>query len=134
MGNCNSCFVMFSMFSSAASCAGFFLPYWIKGQLKHQPNVVAAFFGTFRRCAFPQISADQTEIVIINECGRYSAFVDIPSVYWQLTTLVVGTGSGLTLFSATVAFLACWINQLWSGLFIRVLGILHLAAGKNKKT
>ncbi|XP_055352490.1 LHFPL tetraspan subfamily member 6 protein-like [Paramacrobiotus metropolitanus] len=129
MGNCNSCFVIMSLLSSAATCAGFFLPYWIKGQLKQQPTVVATFFGTFRRCAFPQISADQTEIVIVNECGRYSSFMDIPSVYWQLTTLVVGAGSSLTLFSAVISFLACWVNEMWNKLFIKVLGILHLAAG-----
>lgn len=125
---------MFSLLSSAASCAGFFLPYWIKGQLKRHPSTVATFFGTFRRCAFPQISADQTEIVIINECGRYSSFLDIPSVYWQLTTLIVGMGFALTLLSAVVSFLACWVARMWTGNFIRTLGMIHLSAGTAEKS
>jgi LHFPL tetraspan subfamily member protein len=122
---------MFSIFSSGAACMGFFLPYWIKGQLRVQPTTVATFFGTFRRCIFPQISPDQTELFIVNECGRYSSFMDIPSVWWQLTTLVVGVATGLTLFSAIMAFLACWINDMWTRFFIRGLGVLHLAAGAH---
>ena len=130
MGTCSSCFVLVSIFSSGASCMGFFLPYWLKGVIPNQqPNPVKTFFSTFRRCNFPQVNEDHTELVIVKECGHYSSFSDIPSVWWQFATLIVGIGTGLTLFSAVMAFLACWINDMWTRFFIRGLGYLHLTAG-----
>ncbi|OWA53878.1 putative Lipoma HMGIC fusion partner-like protein [Hypsibius exemplaris] len=131
MGTCSSCFVLVSIGSAGASCIGFYLPYWIKGVISgpNEPSPLKTFFSTFRRCNFPQLSADQTDIVIERECGRYSSFSDIPSVWWQLATLVVGFGSALTLFAAVMSFLACWINDMWTRLFIRGLGLLHLGAG-----
>ncbi|GAV09452.1 hypothetical protein RvY_18996 [Ramazzottius varieornatus] len=130
MGSCTSCFVLLSMSSSAAACMGFFLPYWIKGQLRVASAInTATFFGSFRRCTFPQISQDKTELVIVNECGRYESFLDVPSVAWQMATLLVGLGVSLSLFASVMSFLACWVPHLWTQLFFRALLALHLAAG-----
>ena len=130
MGNCTSCFVLLSMSSSAAACMGFFLPYWIKGQLRMAPQTTATFFGSFRRCTFPQINVDQTELVLVNECGRY-AFGDVPSAAWQMATILVGLGAALSLFASAMSFLACWVPDFWTPLFFRGLFALHLSAGNN---
>uniref|UniRef100_V9IIS5 Lipoma HMGIC fusion partner-like 1 protein n=1 Tax=Apis cerana TaxID=7461 RepID=V9IIS5_APICE len=76
-----------STVASILACSGFYLPYWIQGRLLGKAD---AYFGSFRRCNYPRIRAANTAPEIVYECARYSSFWDIPSGWWQASTVTMG--------------------------------------------
>lgn len=57
-------------------------------------------------------------------------FWDIPSVWWQITTVLVGIGSGLSLLVAVTASAACCITYVVHDRSAKFVGALQLIAGK----
>ncbi|GJQ74693.1 hypothetical protein Trydic_g21544 [Trypoxylus dichotomus] len=88
---------------------------------------VDAYFSSFRRCNYPKVSP-QGGVEIIEECGRYSRFWDIPSPWWQASTVLVGTGSALSLLVAVTATAACCITYVVHTGSARIAGSLQLTA------
>jgi hypothetical protein len=116
-----------SLLGCAASSVGFYLPYWIKGIVR---NETVSYLGTFRRCNYPVLTKTG-EVRIIMECGRYTTFDDIPSLWWQLTTIVVGVGCGLSVLIAFVILFGCCLADVFGKASAKVSGIVQLLAGKQ---
>lgn len=73
-----------SFVASVACAVGYYFPYWLEGfHVADSGDLVPMYFGVFRRCAYPKAGPDE-RVEIANECGIYSTFLDIPSVYWQV--------------------------------------------------
>lgn len=115
-----------SLAAALLSCAGFYLPYWIKGTLSDGTEVS---FGSFRRCNYPRLTADG-KLEMVHECGRYTSFPDIPSVSWQVTTVTVGIGAAISLLVAFTALSACCLADVVTKTTARILGLIQLIAGK----
>ncbi|XP_066994964.1 LHFPL tetraspan subfamily member 6 protein-like [Anabrus simplex] len=119
--------ILWAFLSLAAAllcCTGFYLPFWIQGRLLGK---VDAYFSSFRRCNYPRVSP-QGIIEIVEECGRYSRFWDIPSPWWQASTILVGVGSALSLLVGTTATAACCITYVVHTGTARIAGALQLFA------
>ncbi|XP_072755676.1 LHFPL tetraspan subfamily member 1 protein isoform X4 [Anoplolepis gracilipes] len=119
-----------STIASILACSGFYLPYWIQGRLLGKAD---AYFSSFRRCNYPRIRAPNATPEIVYECARYSSFWDIPSAWWQASTVTMGIGvaiaviGALTLLAAASSFLP---HILKTPKHTRILGSLQLLAGK----
>lgn len=111
--------------------------------------MVEAYFGAFRRCNYPWTHPDTRRIELVEQCGRYRAFQDIPSIWWQVATVTVGVGSALALLVPSIFFLsspscnlgflcqtafisvpACCVQDIISRTSARLLGILQVFAGQ----
>ncbi|XP_058805406.1 LHFPL tetraspan subfamily member 6 protein-like [Phymastichus coffea] len=120
--------VALSTLASILACAGFYLPYWIQGKLLGKAD---AYFSSFRRCNYPRIRPPRNAPEIVYECARYSSFWDIPSPWWQASTVTMSFGLAfavigtLTLLAAAVSFLP---HVLKSPRHTRLLGSLQLVA------
>lgn len=57
-------------------------------------------------------------------------FWDIPSPWWQASTVMVGAGSALSLLVAVTAISACCITYVVHTASARVAGIIQLLAGE----
>lgn len=113
-----------SLAAALLSCAGFYLPYWIKGTLSDGTEVS---FGSFRRCNYPRLTAEG-KLEMVHECGRYTSFPDIPSVSWQVTTVTVGIGAAISLLVAFTALSACCLADVVTKTTARILGLIQLIA------
>ncbi|XP_050444813.1 LHFPL tetraspan subfamily member 6 protein-like isoform X4 [Cataglyphis hispanica] len=117
-----------STVASILACSGFYLPYWIQGRLLGKAD---AYFSSFRRCNYPRIRAPNATPEIVYECARYSSFWDIPSAWWQASTVTMGIGvaiaviGALTLLAAASSFLP---HILKTPKHTRILGSLQLLA------
>uniref|UniRef100_A0A673JX36 LHFPL tetraspan subfamily member 6 n=1 Tax=Sinocyclocheilus rhinocerous TaxID=307959 RepID=A0A673JX36_9TELE len=107
-----------SLLSAAASCVGFFMPYWLLGSQMNKP----VSFGTFRRCSYPIRDEERQATVMLEQCGRYASFQGIPSVEWRICTVVTGVGCGLLLLVALTALMGCCISELISRTIGRAAG------------
>ncbi|XP_031333186.1 LHFPL tetraspan subfamily member 6 protein-like isoform X2 [Photinus pyralis] len=114
-----------SLMAAILCCTGFYLPYWIQGRLLGK---VDAYFNSFRRCNYPRVSPEGI-VEIVEECGRYTRFWDIPSPWWQASTVLVGTGSALSLLIAVTATAACCIKYVVYSTTARIAGILQFTSG-----
>ncbi|XP_048270454.1 LHFPL tetraspan subfamily member 6 protein-like isoform X2 [Bombus affinis] len=117
-----------STVASILACSGFYLPYWIQGRLLGKAD---AYFSSFRRCNYPRLRTTNAPPEIVYECARYSSFWDIPSAWWQASTVTMGIGvaialiGALTLLAAVTSFLP---HILKTPKHTRVLGSLQLLA------
>ncbi|XP_047342942.1 LHFPL tetraspan subfamily member 6 protein-like isoform X3 [Vespa velutina] len=117
-----------STVASILACSGFYLPYWIQGRLLGKAD---AYFSSFRRCNYPRIRAPNATPEIVYECARYSSFWDIPSAWWQASTVTMGIGvsiaviGALTLLAAASSFLP---HILRTPKHTRLLGSIHFIA------
>lgn len=59
------------------------------------------------------------------------SFEDIPSTWWQVTTVLAGTGSALTLIVAVTAISACCVSYVIQPATAKLAGMLQFIAGKN---
>ncbi|XP_042152450.1 LHFPL tetraspan subfamily member 6 protein isoform X1 [Oncorhynchus tshawytscha] len=109
---------LLSLLCAAASCVGFFMPYWLLGSQMDKP----VSFGTFRRCSYPVRDEESQATVILEQCGRYASFQGIPSLEWRICTVVTGVGCGLLLLVALTALMGCCISDLISRTIGRVAG------------
>jgi len=115
---------LLSLISSLLNSTGYYLPFWIKGQL-HGTDV---YLGSFRRCNYPTLTREG-KFEIVHECGRYTTFGDIPSLYWQITTIVVGVAAAISLLVSFTAFSGCCMSDVITKGTARALGLIQLLAG-----
>uniref|UniRef100_A0A8C3XA86 LHFPL tetraspan subfamily member 6 n=1 Tax=Cyanoderma ruficeps TaxID=181631 RepID=A0A8C3XA86_9PASS len=114
-----------SFLCAAASCVGFFMPYWLLGsQLEKSVS-----FGTFRRCSYPVRDESRQMTVMVEQCGRYASFQAIPSAEWRICTVVTGLGCGLLLLVALTALMGCCVSELISRTVGRVAGGIQFLGG-----
>uniref|UniRef100_A0A1B6BX06 LHFPL tetraspan subfamily member 6 protein n=1 Tax=Clastoptera arizonana TaxID=38151 RepID=A0A1B6BX06_9HEMI len=111
-----------SLVAAFLCCSGFYLPFWIQGRLMGK---VDAYFSSFRRCNYPRVTS-QGVVEIVMECGRYSRFGDIPSPWWQASTVLVGIGSALSLLVAVTATAACCITYVIHTATAKIAGTVQL--------
>ncbi|XP_072160701.1 LHFPL tetraspan subfamily member 6 protein-like [Bemisia tabaci] len=119
--------VLWAFLSLAAAilcCSGFYLPFWVKGRLLGQ---VDAYFSSFRRCNYPKVTP-QKAIEIVTECGRYAGFKDIPSGWWQVSTVLTGSGCALSVLVAVTAVSACCFAYVIHTTTAKMAGVLQLTA------
>lgn len=117
---------LLSLLCAAASCVGFFMPYWLLGTQMDKP----VSFGTFRRCSYPVRDEERQATVMLEQCGRYASFHGIPSLEWRICTVVTGVGCGLLLLVALTALMGCCISDLISRTIGRVAGGIQFVGGK----
>ncbi|XP_077014147.1 LHFPL tetraspan subfamily member 6 protein [Tamandua tetradactyla] len=114
-----------SFLCAAASCVGFFMPYWLWGSQLGKP----VSFGTFRRCSYPVHDESRQRMVMVEECGRYASFQGIPSAEWRICAVVTGLGCGLLLLVALTALMGCCVSELISRTVGRVAGGIQFLGG-----
>lgn len=117
---------LLSLLCAAASCVGFFMPYWLLGIQMDKP----VSFGTFRRCSYPVRDEESQTTVMLEQCGRYASFHGIPSLEWRICTVVTGVGCGLLLLVALTALMGCCISDLISRTIGRVAGGIQFVGGE----
>ena len=108
-----------SLLATCASCVGFMAPYWITGLMLN----TTVHFGVFRRCNYPSAEG------FMYQCGRYRTFEDIPSLSWQICTVMIGVGCVVAMFVAFTALMACCVKDLVTKRVGRCLGFLQFTAG-----
>lgn len=116
---------LLSLLAAVGASFGFYMPYWLQGQL----NGIPVYFGVFRRCNYPRRTFND-EFEMVEQCGRYSSFMDIPSLWWQVATIAVGTGCGLAVLIALIAILAICIRGIISPFIARIAGVLQMCSGR----
>lgn len=130
MGSSLTCtgviWALLSLLCAAASCVGFFMPYWLLGTQMDKP----VSFGTFRRCSYPVRDEERQATVMLEQCGRYASFHGIPSLEWRICTVVTGVGCGLLLLVALTALMGCCISDLISRTIGRVAGGIQFVGGE----
>lgn len=130
MGSSLTCvgvvWALISLLSAAASCVGFFMPYWLLGSQMGKP----VSFGTFRRCSYPVRDEVHGGTVMMENCGRYASFLSIPSLEWRICTVVMGTGCGLLLLVALTALMGCCVSDIISRAIGRAAGGIQLVGGE----
>lgn len=118
-----------SFLGAVSSCVGFYFPYWLTGEfLTRQGDHVPMHFGTFRRCTYPLTLGDGT-VVVMDRCARYSSFLDIPSLWWQVSTVAAGAGAGLSLLLALTAAITLCLADLVTVGVARLMGGVQVTAG-----
>ena len=118
-----------SLVSTGLSCVGFYMPYWLQGTMV---NNTPTYLGVFRRCNYLSIG-DDARLDIVMECGRYTTFTDIPSLWWQISTVTVGVGCGLMMLVAFTALFGCCVRGVITPTTARVARFLQLLAGQLPK-
>jgi len=127
-----------SLFATLIACLGFFMPYWLTGDtLPSNGNDAALLsgratsFGTFRRCGYGHVTSDEAGggVRVVVRCGRYSSFDDIPTVWWRVTTVLVGAGCSLGVVVCSAALLCCCITDAMSRRLGVVACLVQLFAG-----
>ncbi|XP_014051348.1 LHFPL tetraspan subfamily member 6 protein isoform X2 [Salmo salar] len=129
MGSSLTCagvvWALLSFLCAAASCVGFFMPYWLLGSQMGKP----VSFGTFRRCSYPVRDEVHQATVMLEQCGRYASFQGIPSLEWRICTVVTGVGCGLLLLVSLTALMGCCVSDLISRTIGRVAGGIQFVGG-----
>ncbi|XP_039601765.1 LHFPL tetraspan subfamily member 6 protein [Polypterus senegalus] len=116
---------LLSFLCAAASCVGFFMPYWLLGSQMGK----TVSFGTFRRCSYPVRDESRQQTIMVEQCGRYASFQGIPSLEWKICTVVTGVGCGLLLLVALTALMGCCISELISRTIGRAAGGMQFVGG-----
>ncbi|CAG5123871.1 unnamed protein product [Candidula unifasciata] len=118
-----------SCIASMACATGYYFPYWMEGTyMSNSGGVVAVYFGLFRKC--PEIHAGEDGTVkVLENCGRYGGFYDIPSISWQISTILTGVGTSLSVLVAVSALVSLFFSDLVTWLLTRLAGILQMSAG-----
>uniref|UniRef100_A0A8B9YJX3 LHFPL tetraspan subfamily member 1 n=1 Tax=Bos mutus grunniens TaxID=30521 RepID=A0A8B9YJX3_BOSMU len=113
-----------SLATAVASSTSYFLPYWLFGSQLGKP----VSFSTFRRCNYP-VRGEGQSLIMVEECGRYASFSAIPSLAWQMCTVVTGAGCALLLLVALAAVLGCCMEELISRMMGRCMGAAQFVGG-----
>ncbi|XP_078380272.1 LHFPL tetraspan subfamily member 6 protein-like [Oculina patagonica] len=116
--------VTLSVLSSLLASTGYFLPYWIEGNIYN----TTVYLGVFRRCNF-LIKGKDGLSSIQRACGRYASFQDIPSEAWKACTVMMGIGCGFLLLVALTAILSCCLKDIVTKTSARVGGAFQFLAG-----
>ncbi|XP_025413989.1 LHFPL tetraspan subfamily member 6 protein-like isoform X2 [Sipha flava] len=118
------CWATLSLAASFLCSFGFYLPFWIQGRLLDKAD---AYFSSFRRCNYPRLMSDGT-VALVHECGRYAKFSDIPSVWWQISTVLIGGATAITVIVAVSAVSACCVTHVIQKSTAKIAGYLQLLA------
>ncbi|KAK2156366.1 hypothetical protein LSH36_215g03000 [Paralvinella palmiformis] len=118
-----------SFLSLGAACVGFYLPYWLEGEIHLNGESIPTFIGVFRRCHYLRLSA-HGDIEVVRECGRYETFFDIPSQWWQISTVTISAGCILLLFVSVAGIFSCCVQGVLSHTSAKVAGVLQFIAAK----
>ncbi|XP_021788232.1 LHFPL tetraspan subfamily member 1 protein isoform X2 [Papio anubis] len=113
-----------SLVTAVTSSTSYFLPYWLFGSQLGKP----VSFSTFRRCNYP-VRGEGHSLIMVEECGRYASFNAIPSLAWQMCTVVTGAGCALLLLVALAAVLGCCMEELISRMMGRCMGAAQFVGG-----
>ncbi|KAM5290689.1 LHFPL tetraspan subfamily member 1 protein [Glossophaga mutica] len=113
-----------SLITAMASCISYFLPYWLFGSQLGKP----VSFGTFQRCNYP-VWGEGNSLSMVEECGHYDSFSAIPSLAWQMCTVVTGAGCALLLLVALAAVLGCCMEELISRMMVHCMGAAQFVGG-----
>ncbi|XP_047298038.1 LHFPL tetraspan subfamily member 1 protein isoform X2 [Homo sapiens] len=113
-----------SLVTAVTSSTSYFLPYWLFGSQMGKP----VSFSTFRRCNYP-VRGEGHSLIMVEECGRYASFNAIPSLAWQMCTVVTGAGCALLLLVALAAVLGCCMEELISRMMGRCMGAAQFVGG-----
>ena len=116
-----------SFLGSIAASVGFYLPYWLSGYMAND-IATPVHFGVFRRCNYPSLD-ENGQIKIIMECGRYTTFADIPSTSWQIATLTIGVGCGLSFLVSVTAMFGLCVKGVVIPTVARTAGIIQMCSG-----
>ncbi|XP_054167394.1 LHFPL tetraspan subfamily member 6 protein-like [Oppia nitens] len=119
--------IMWTSLSLAAAilnCAGYYVPHWIRGSYH---NAIDVSFGSFRRCNYPRLTNDG-RLEIVSECGRYRTFADIPSLSWQITTILMGIGVSISLLVAFTVLASCCLSDVITKRSAKTIGVIQLIA------
>ena len=124
-----------SFISATISCLGYFMPYWLSGG--STSSSTGASFGTFRYCSRAPITADSyrslpttaNSPLLAIRCRRYSSFDDIPTVWWQATTVIAGIGCCVGLLVSFMAIACCCVSDVMSRTVACAACIVQLLAG-----
>lgn len=108
-----------SFLATCLCCVGFIFPYWITGSMLDH----TFHFGVFRRCNYPTSSND-----IIIGCGRYTSFEDIPTLSWQLCTILIGVGCVVSMLVSFTGIVACCVMDLVTQRVGRAAGVIQFLA------
>ncbi|XP_071798518.1 LHFPL tetraspan subfamily member 6 protein-like isoform X1 [Asterias amurensis] len=108
-----------SFLGTCLCCTGLIFPYWITGSMLEHP----VHFGLFRRCNYP---TSRAEIAV--GCGRYSSFEDIPTLSWQLCTILLGVGCVVSMLVAFTGIFACCVKDLVTQRVGKVAGVIQFFA------
>lgn len=114
-----------SFVSAAAASVGLYMPFWLEGKIK---GSIPVYFGLFRRCNYPSLSSSGS-VIIVEECGRYTTFLDIPSLASQVATVTIGAGCGVAVIVSLIALMALCVRDLISEKLAKIAGIIQFIAG-----
>uniref|UniRef100_A0A8D0HAK1 LHFPL tetraspan subfamily member 1 n=1 Tax=Sphenodon punctatus TaxID=8508 RepID=A0A8D0HAK1_SPHPU len=113
-----------SFLTAVTSSASYLMPYWLFGS--QEGKLVS--FGTFRRCTYPAETEDR-DMAMVEDCGKYTSFRAIPSLSWQICTVVTGIGCALLLLVALAAVLGCCMEEIISRMVGRFMGATQFVGG-----
>ncbi|KAG8292298.1 hypothetical protein J6590_043551 [Homalodisca vitripennis] len=115
---------LLSVAAAVLCCSGFYLPFWLQGKMLGR---IDAYFNSFRRCNYPKLSPLGT-VEVVMQCARYSRWRDIPSWWWQISTVLLSLACVLTIIVAVMAVSACCIDYVIHTATARTAGSLQLLA------
>ena len=121
---------LLSLVAAIGASAGLFIPKWIEGWIVVDGETAQTSFGSFRRCTYPQLDGKESKLMLVRECGRYRTFADIPSLWWQITTVTVAVGAAAAVLVAFVSLPACICKDIISRTSGRLLGVLQVVGGR----
>ena len=117
--------VITSALAAVLTCTSFYLPHWLTGELFN----VTIDFGIFRRCNYPMKDIND-QLHVVHRCGRYTSFSDIPTVSWQVCTILMGVACAVLILVALTVSLACCIKDVLGRNSAKTCGIFQGVAGK----
>jgi LHFPL tetraspan subfamily member protein len=133
---------IFSFVAAAVTSVGYFMPYWLIGPIPPHSDSsgLQVSFGTFRRCGYLEtvsrlapgsvVATLDYGLKVVNECGRYTTFQDIPSIWWQITTVIIGVGCCTSLLVAFAAIACCCVKDAMTQIVARVAMAVQVFAGE----
>ena len=130
-----------SIIAAGTACTSFYWADWIHGQTQLPVEIgqnETFRFGLFRRCNYIQVNRSSSDfnqgVSLQRECGRYQNFEDIPSVYWQVSTVLFGIGAGLLVLVALTAFFALFLEDVCNKTLSVIAGLFQGLAGELKSS
>lgn len=116
---------MLSFIVAIVCSTGFYLPYWLQGQIMN----VTVHLGVFRRCNYFAKNKNAVNSFYLHEgCGRYKSFDDIPSTAWQGSTILLGMACGILVLISLISLLAICFKDIITKQTARVCGFFQALA------
>ena len=117
---------MLSFIVAIVCSTGFYLPYWLKGEIMN----VTVHLGVFRRCNYLAQKPFTAIYYVREECGRYKHFDDIPSTAWQGSIILLGIACGILALISLISVLAICFQDIITKHTARICGFFQALAGK----